>query len=704
VADTLLRPGHNCWRAERAGRVAFLVDGAAYFDALAAAIERAERQVWLVGWDFHSRVRLWRTAEDPAAERDQELVARLEARIAERPELRVYILEWDFAMIYALEREPLPLLQLGLRTHRNVLFHLDDGHPVGGSHHQKLAVVDDAVAFAGGIDVTACRFDTPAHRADEPLRSDTGFKGYGPFHDVQAAVDGAAAAALGDLCRERWRRATGGAVDAPEVGDAWPPDLAPDAGDVSVGIARTEPAYRGRPEVREVEQLHLDGIAAARRWIYLENQYFTASRVGHALAERLREPDGPEVVVVLPEDSGGWLEETTMGVLRARLLDALCEADLHGRLRVLHPVLPDLAGRHFTVHSKVAVVDERHVRVGSANLADRSMGLDTECDLALDGAGDARVAAASRALLVRLLAEHLGAGEDEVARRLDAEGSLVRTVDGLAGGARTLARLDWRVPDWMEDVIPAGAVLDPRRPVDYETLRQELGPRIEDESDRSRLAGVGITLVALLLLGAAWRWTPLGDWMTPEKLAALARPFSAAGTGHVLGIAAITAGGALMVPVTVMIVASALVFGWLEGFGVAFTGSALSALLGYWVGRWLWRDTVRRIAGRRLQAVGRFLERRGLWAVATARLVPVAPFTIVNLAMGASRVRGRDFLLGTLLGMAPGALVLCLVADRAAGAIVDPEAGSIAVTLALVVAFVAGTLWLRRRLGADAGS
>src|SRR5436853_7542 len=168
-------------------------------------------------------------------------------------------------------------------------------------------------------------------------------------------------AVLGELARERWRRATG--VRLPQTdrvaSDPWPPGLAAEVEDVTVAIARTEPAWRERPAVHEIEQLHLDAIARARRSIYLETQYVTAGRIAAALAARLEEPDGPEVVIVVPRVSSGWLKEATMGALRARLLRRLRDADRFGRLRVFYPTVSGLsADAHVNVHTKLLVVDD----------------------------------------------------------------------------------------------------------------------------------------------------------------------------------------------------------------------------------------------------------------------------------------------------------------------------------------------------------
>ena len=150
---------------------------------------------------------------------------------------------------------------------------LDARHPVGASHHQKLLVVDDAVAFCGGADFTRNRWDTRAHLSNDPRRRRLEGGIYPPRHEVMAAVDGAVAACLVELARDRWQRA-GGAPLLPVLADEdpWPANLAPDAVAATVGISRTMAAYGVHPAVREVEALYLRAIAQARRWIYIENR------------------------------------------------------------------------------------------------------------------------------------------------------------------------------------------------------------------------------------------------------------------------------------------------------------------------------------------------------------------------------------------------------------------------------------------------
>jgi len=698
TSNTILSPGHNCEHIAPARRVAWLVDGERYFAALADAIERAQRSVLMLGWDFHSRMRLRRNGDE-----DEGLLDFLERVLRARRGLHIRMLGWDFAMIYSLEREFLPLERFERRTHRRLHFRLDGEHPAGASHHQKIAVIDDAIAFCGGLDITACRWDTSEHRAHDPRRTDPGFPDYGPFHDVQLLVDGDAARALGAVARERWQRATGRHLRAREAsGDAWPPDVEPDLRDVGVAIVRTRPAHAGVPELRHVEKLYLDAIRAAQHSLYLENQYLTSSAVCDALEQRLLGDDAPEVVIVLPKTLSGWLEERTMGALMTRVVERLRKADAHDRLRFYVPMLPD--GAALTVHAKLMIVDDRLVRIGSANLSNRSMGLDSECDLAIESTPACDRSAEIRAFRNRLLAEHLGVAPADVARAVDQHGSLVRGVDSLCQGERRLERFEASLDTLDAGLLPSHVLFDPEHPIPFDELKRQLVDSAEASVSPERLATVGRLAAAVAVpvgLIALWQLTPLSDSVSPGSIASAADALGRDPAGPLVGLAVFVVAAVAMVPVVSLIVASALVFGFAQGALVALVGSTLSAVGGYGLGRLLWRDTVRRLAGQRLDRLNRHLTRRGLLATALLRIVPVAPFAVVNLVAGASHLRLRDFALGTLVGMTPGTLALTFVGERAASAARDPSPASVALALLAVAVVVVLSLLFQRLLAAD---
>lgn len=698
----IFKPTVNCWKTAEARRAAVIIDGGAYFRAVHEAMRQARRCIMIVGWDLHSELRMIR--DGSAGKYPVRLGRFLNYLTRKRKGLDVYLLSWDFSMIYAMEREFFPRYNLKWRSHERIHFCLDGEHPVGGSQHQKVVVVDDAVAFAGGLDLTQQRWDTSEHLPRSSLRVNPEGKAYGPFHDVQMVVDGQAAAALGSLARQRWKQACGAepaAAARDAAADPWPPGVEPDFTGIRVAVARTLPAYNGSPEVREAERLYLESIAAARRFIYAENQYLSSFRIGEALAARLEKSDGPEVVMVLPRKTGGWLEQHTMDVLRWRLVAKLLSADRHGRLRLYYPRRSVAPETDVMVHAKLMVIDDCFLRVGSSNLSNRSLGLDSECDLAVAAADGSPESLAIGAVRNRLLAEHLGAPADAVAQALGRRGSLIGAIESLRGGARTLEPLDCRVPDDIDGMVPETGLLDPEKPIEpQELLDYCIGPQ------RQRLALRNLVKIAALVGGALgcaalWRWTSLARWLNIDTAIAAAAWVESRPLSPLLVMAAYVLGGIVSFPVTVMIVATVAIFGPWRGFAYAMAGAELSAVVLFFVGRWLGRDVVTRYGGGLLNRVSRRLSDAGLVAVVTLRIIPVAPFSVINIVAGVSRVRMRDFALGTVIGMAPGIAAIAVVADRVAESLRSPDAGHFAAVLAALAAAGACLLglraWLRRR-------
>jgi phosphatidylserine/phosphatidylglycerophosphate/cardiolipin synthase-like enzyme/uncharacterized membrane protein YdjX (TVP38/TMEM64 family) len=699
----ILAPGTNCWRVEHASKFAMLVDGEDYFRAVREALRTAERSIFILGWDIDSRMRLM-----PDGANDgwpEPLGEFLNALVKARKRLRAYLLSWDFAMLYVIEREWMPIYKLDMRTHRRLSFRMDARHPVGASHHQKVVVVDDSVAFVSGFDITRSRWDSQEHACDDKRRINPLNLTYGPFHDVGAVVEGECARALGELARERWRRATGKrprAVVLPPVPNHWPESITPDLANVPVAIARTEPRFDGLPGAGEIRQLHLDAIAAAERDIYAENQYFTSRTIADALAARLVEPEGPEIAVVSPKTQSGWLEVSTMGVLRARLDRELRAADRFGRYRLLCPKLKWLNDDKgcLNVHSKVLIVDDRFAMIGSANLSNRSMGFDTECNIAIEAGSDERVARAIAGMRNRLLAEHLARTPDDVARVHAATGSMLRAIEALHDPqGRTLERAELPLDPTLDGIVPDHTVLDPEEPTDADKLVEDLvhEPEVRDSARRRFAIFLGV-VVAVGALAVAWRFTPLREFLSVDRLATFAAVLETHPLAPLGVLAAFVVGGFLLVPVTLMIGASALVFGPIEGALYAFVGALASAAATYAAGRGLGRDAVRRFAGRRLNRLSRRLGQRGLMAITLIRLVPVAPYSVVNVVAGASHIGWRDFLAGTALGLAPGLVITSAFVDRAVAAARDPGPGTVLALVAVAALAVALVRWMRRRL------
>ncbi|MGH7257939.1 MAG: VTT domain-containing protein [Nitrospiraceae bacterium] len=692
VRPSLFEPGRNCWRIEAAKRAAFLVDGEAYYRAFREVAIEAQRSIFVLGWDFDTRIRML-IDRDSDGFPDQ-LGQFLRALLVRRRRLHIYILTWDFHVIYLGERQW--WLPSNLLVQRRLHFKKDGSHPVGASHHQKVVVVDDAIAFVGGLDFAQCRWDARSHRAQHPdrrlLSNDTPCR---PFHDVQMAVDGEAARTLGRLARKRWLRATGHRIKRARVQrlvSHWPSSVEPDVRDVAIAIARTEPEFTDRPEVREVEGLLTDLLKAARQWIYIETQYFTSAMLAEVLAARLQESDGPEIVLILHPNSDGWLEQHTMDVLRGRVLKRLRAVDRFHRLGLYYPYLPDLKGQCISMHSKVCIVDNEYVRIGSANMSNRSMGFDSECDLALEANGDPMVQQRLAHFRNGLLAEHLDVPVDRVRDTIDERGSLIGAIEGLRGSGRSLEVFDGQIPAEVDEWVPDAEFVDPPRP--YET---QLVPREHRPSTlRQVMLGTSL-LLAVLALAAAWRWSPLGTWIEIPRLLAYEEAFEQSPAAPFITIAGFLIGGLLVAPVTVLITVTVLAFGPLQGFFYSFAGMTFSAILTFYLGRVFGQRLVDRISPR-LHRLSVRLAEKGVLAVVTVRVLPVAPFTIVNMVAGATRIRTKDFVVGTIIGELPGLIALSIFVDQITTTIKSPGPGSYAVLAVTAVAIVAVAWMLRHWL------
>ncbi len=255
----------------------------------------------------------------------------------------------------------------------------------------------------------------------------------------------------------------------------WPEGLEPDFTNQPVAIARTMPEMDDQAPVHENEALFLAQIARAERYVYIESQYFASRRVAEAIARRLDEDNGPEFVIINPLTAQGWLEPIAMDTARARLVEALRRRDRHGRLRLYHPFTA--GGEAIYCHAKILIADDRVFRLGSSNLNNRSMRLDTECDLAIAVEADSPAGRRIAAIRDDLLGEHLGIAPRLVGDTVARTGSLIAAVEALRGqGGRSLRPFE--VPDLssVEEWLADNEVLDPEGPDEmFEAFSQRKG-------------------------------------------------------------------------------------------------------------------------------------------------------------------------------------------------------------------------------------
>lgn len=465
----------SVWRYARANRAQVVIDAADYFEVMREAMEEAQQRIFLIGWDFDSRILLSSGRRWWQKGRKRQFPARLGSfmlwLVRSRPGLEIRLLKWNFALVRYLFRGTMMFDLVRWFFHRGIDFKFDSAHPVGCSHHQKIVVIDDSFAACGGIDMTSDRWDTPEHVPDDPRRRRPTGRLYGPWHDVIMVMEGDVAATLGELGAERWRAAGGAQLSPckPRKAPLWPDGLEAEFENVEIGIARTRAQYGGCSQVAEVEELFVEHIRRARRFVYAETQYFASRAIAEAICQRLMEEDPPEFLIVNPRGADGWLEQVAMDTARVQLVETLEDVDGQDRFRIYNPMATD--GTPIYVHAKLMIVDDEILRVGSANMNNRSMGLDSECDVFIDAArpANAHVVPAITALRHRLLSEHCGIGEGEVAAGIERYGSMAAMIDalnrdGARSGRKYLERLPLITLSEAERALGESAILDPERP------------------------------------------------------------------------------------------------------------------------------------------------------------------------------------------------------------------------------------------------
>ena len=381
----------------RAGNaVEVLIDGAEALPRLAEELRRAESHVHLAGWHVTPTFRLGPSPDD-------ELRAIL-AEPAERIPVRVLVWAGAPLPLFRPSRGDVRAVREALERGTRIRCGLDAKERPLHCHHEKLVVIDDRVAFVGGIDLTSYAGNRLDER-DHPARGEIG------WHDAAVRLEGPIVADVGDHLALRWREVTGEAVSAPEQGAA--------AGEVELQLLRTVPEHvydaLPRGDFRILEA-YAGALRGAKRLVYLESQFLWSPEIVAILADKLRQPPRDEfrLVVLLPAKPNTGADDT-----RGQL-GVLVDAD-DGGGRLLACTLRQ-RGRHSKpvyVHAKIGIVDDEWLTLGSANLNEHSLFNDTEVNVAT------RDPALARETRIRLWAEHLERKPDEL------QGDPVTLVDEL---------------------------------------------------------------------------------------------------------------------------------------------------------------------------------------------------------------------------------------------------------------------------------
>ena len=475
--NEILSAGVNCCKIAEVDQTGLLIDGRDYYSAFCTAAESAERYILLSGWQFDSDVQLLREGDCEHTS----LISFLNQLCEKKPELHVYILAWNFSVIYSVDREWLQSWNFNWSTNERIQFCFDSCHPFGASHHQKYAVIDGQIAFLGGLDLCSGRWDDRQHRADNPQRVNADQSSYAPFHDVQTYHVGAAAEHLATFFKQQWCAVCECDLDlaAPTRNPAVAFDNALPIQSTRVAISRTQvkTTETGNESVREIRRLFRDAVGAAESLLYIENQYFSAQAIYQALVRRMTDPNRSrlEIVLVLAKEANAFVEQASIGIAQAKIIRHLKQlaAQTGHAFGVYYPASPAKDGQEVAtyIHSKLLIVDDCFLSVGSANLNNRSMGLDTELNVSWQAAeGQEAVRQSIRAVRLSLLAEHTGVEQKNPIKLAQTQG-LVSCLNQISNDPQSRLRRHPLISavteneSWIETIFPDGLPLDPEGPV-----------------------------------------------------------------------------------------------------------------------------------------------------------------------------------------------------------------------------------------------
>lgn len=672
ASASIFQQGENCWVSSKASYAAPLIDCANYYKALHSSIVKAKHSIFIVGWDIDSRIRLIR-GEDEANSEAPSVISELLAWKAEQnPELKIYLLRWDSSLAFFAQREMWAKEVWDENTPDNVETVLDDTIPMGGSQHQKIVIIDDEVVYSGGMDVSTNRWDTRDHPVESEERDGPDGE-YGPLHDVQAVYSGPLVKEFAELVRWRWLRvAESNPINFREdakikledgIPDAWPDDYEPWFENVDCALARTIPFMDEVEPVQEVRNMLLDLINQAERVIYIENQFTSRQEIAEALNKRLKICPDLNVIVVSSYEPKGRFECEAFWASRIEFKKILFKDIDPDRVIMTYSSITDEQGRsaYKRIHSKVMTIDEKYLVIGSSNLSNRSMTLDTEIDTVYYGNDEHNSAQIAR---VRddLLAEHSGRDVESTAVLLKKDNPARALMTGQLAHGYVLTQVNDEIfTDPSSDNL-FRSLSDPEEPLIAMPTMDGSSMPVRNPRRRTIMVGLGVLVIAIL--GGLMFWASQAiPWLSADSINAFLE--ESRGTYFALPTVLLVylVGGILFFPVTVLSIAVAAVFGPIWGPIYGILGALLSSATMFGVGKLLGNAGLKKIGGPKVDAVDQKLKSSGIVGVAAIRMLPIAPFSLVNLVAGISSIGLFQFLMGTFLGMFPPMIAKGLVGD-----------------------------------------
>ncbi|MCH2546493.1 MAG: VTT domain-containing protein [Alphaproteobacteria bacterium] len=709
--DTLFHLGENCEFISTADHAAVLIDCANYYNALYESICNAKHSIFVLGWDIDGRIKLCRDGN----KKNPRFFDLIQWKAKENPDLQVFLNRWDYSIFMAKDREAFGSWRWRNKSASNVHYCLDGATPLGASHHQKIIVIDDEVAYCGGMDIALDRWDQRDHMPCNHKRIDPGaidsqLHKFEPYHDTQMVMSGPVVEVFSKIARDRWKLGTGEETitmrqrpQTTDVPPAWPQSTKSQFTHVDLAISRTLPQWGAVEKTHHIKSLYIDMINKAENFIYMENQFLSQDDIAQALNDRLLEKPKLQVLLVSCYDPQGAMQRKSLWQGRVRFRDLVEANGVADRVTMASVITRfDQVEKPVRIHSKLTVVDDTYLRVGSSNINNRSMYMDTECDVVIE-AKDAATRTQIAAIRNDLIREHTGQEIKDIQQIIDSQEKPEAFLKYLSHSCQHLRKINDEQYRYERFAGLANFLADPKKPLIPVGISMFLS--------KIHTMRVLMVVIAIALMALIWKFTPLAEYATPETIVPILEEVRNTPWSVPLAMAIYTIATLLFFPHMAMTATIVLVFSPLQAFSIAMTGSLVSGAIGFWIGRKLGMRSMRALLGNVAEKVSVYAKKGGLGGITLLRLLPVAPYTAVNLALGMLEISFWVFMGGTFLGTLPGTVIAAYLGESVLDAWKNPNsenlmllAGGLAAWISVVVgAHLAGKWWNKNHKPATMG-
>ena len=638
-----------------------------YFKSVRQSFERASKSILICGWSLNLDILM-----------DDDGTTLEDVLFSVPDHVQVKILIWDYPIFYMGDRDPFLALNIALANRDNISFKRFDFHPLMSSMHSKMVVVDDKELFVGGIDLDLERRDGEYNKASDPLRADKNKSGFKPFRDYALHFQSTDVKSFSEFFEQLWHSQQDQKSDilaSKELTHG------------NVFFSRTIPKFKDNPQERSSFKLHKWLIKNAKKYIYIENQYLTSEKIVELLVDVLKKDEGPEVVIVVSYGKMPLIEKVSMGALLTDYVQILVKNDPHNRLKIYTLFTGDKEEREYVkIHSKCMLVDDKYLKIGSSNINNRSMDFDYELDALVTGTKIIEYKE-------RIFNTLLGYGED-----IEIKESVIETFENAKKRFNKIVEVkdvlkEKSVLVEYKDYLP----LDKKEMTFFERAGQTFITKKSFVKMHMKLV-IGLAMLVLAVTGAFL--------VRPEEVKGVVNTImSSLDVESSLILMAIffisyTILGTFFFPLNAYIFLCGAYFSMAQAFGLAIAGALSVASLAYWVGAFFGKDIHAESKIEKVNQLKRLLKNNSLLTLVFLRIVPIAPYPLVNMICGKFRVGFNKYILGTFIGVVPGSAALIFMEKQLIDLVQKPNISNVLILIVIGVVFLLAIRFVKRRMSA----